>query len=169
MEKGPTRPDWDEYFLQMAELAATRSTCLRRHVGAILVQDRRVIATGYNGAPSGLKHCIETGCMRQQLNIPSGQRYEICRGNHAEQNAIINAAYYGVSTKGATLYCTHQPCTICARMIINAGIRRVVHLGDFPDERAVQFLKEAEIEIVHIPPEKIKAMVLRVPPVDQPE
>ena len=169
MEKGPTRPDWDEYFLQMAELAATRSTCLRRHVGAILVQDRRVIATGYNGAPSGLKHCIETGCLRQQLNIPSGQRYEICRGNHAEQNAIINAAYYGVSTKGATLYCTHQPCTICARMIINAGIRRVVHLGDFPDERAVQFLKEAEIEIVHIPPEKIKAMVLRVPPADQPE
>ncbi len=163
MKETQNRPDWDEYFLQMAQLAATRSTCLRRHVGAILVRDRRVIATGYNGAPSGIKHCIETGCLRQQLKIPSGQRYEICRGNHAEQNAIINAAYYGVSTEGATLYCTHQPCTICARMLINAGIRRVVHLGDFPDERAVAFLQEAGIELVQLPPERIKSPVLQIP------
>ncbi len=147
------RPSWDAYFLQMAQLAASRSTCLRRHVGAILVKDRRVIATGYNGAPRGLKHCAETGCLRQQLRIPSGQRYEMCRGIHAEQNAIINAAYYGASTEGSILYCTHQPCLICARMIINAGVRKVVHQRDFTDEQAVQFLREANVELVKITPE----------------
>ena len=154
----PERPSWDVYFLQMAQLAATRSTCLRRHVGAVLVKDRRIIATGYNGAPSGLKHCIETGCLRQQLNIPSGQRYEMCRGIHAEQNAIINAAYYGVPTEGAVLYCTHQPCLICARMIINAGIKKVVHQCDFPEPAAVQFLEEAGVELEKIVPDQSNAL-----------
>lgn len=148
------RPSWDTYFLQMARLAASRSTCLRRQIGAILVRDRRVIATGYNGAPSGLKHCRETGCLRQQQNIPSGQRYEMCRGIHAEQNAIINAAYYGVPTQGSVLYCTNQPCLICARMIINAGIKKVVYQGDFPDKMAVKFLKEAGVELVQISAEE---------------
>lgn len=161
------RPAWDLYFLQMAQLASTRSTCLRRQVGAILVRDRRIIATGYNGAPSGLKHCIETGCLRQKMHIPSGQRYEMCRGIHAEQNAIINAAYYGVPTQGAILYCTHQPCLICARMIINAGIQKVVHQCDFTDEIAVQFLREAGVELVKIAPEELSAASLTVPTLNE--
>lgn len=102
-----TRPSWDKYFLQLADLVSSRSTCLRRHVGAVLVRDERIIATGYNGAPKGIKHCLDIGCFREQEGIPSGQRYELCRGVHAEQNAIINAAYYGISTQGAILYCTY--------------------------------------------------------------
>lgn len=143
------RPDWDEYFLQLARLVASRSTCLRRQVGAVLVKNERIISTGYNGAPKGLKHCLEIGCLREKEGIPSGQRYELCRGVHAEQNAIINAALYGVATEGAVIYCTNQPCIICARMIINAGIAKVVHQGDFDDELALAFLKEAGIEVVH--------------------
>ncbi len=143
------RPGWDEYFLQLAGLVASRSTCLRRQVGAILVRDDRIISTGYNGAPRGLKHCLETGCLREKEGIPSGQRYELCRGVHAEQNAIINAAFYGVATEGATIYCTNQPCLICARMIINAGIVKVVHQGNFDDKLALEFLDEAGIELVH--------------------
>lgn len=142
------RPDWDDYFLQLARLVASRSTCLRRQVGAVLVKKERIISTGYNGAPRGLKHCLEAGCLRETLNIPSGHRYELCRGVHAEQNAIINAAYYGVSTEGTVLYCTNQPCIICARMIINAGITRVVHEGGFNDDLAVEFLNEAGVELV---------------------
>ncbi len=142
------RPAWDDYFLELARLVASRSTCLRRQVGAVLVKKERIIATGYNGAPRGLLHCLESGCLREELKIPSGQRYELCRGVHAEQNAIINAAYYGVSTDGAVLYCTNQPCIICARMIINAGIIKVVHQGNFDDRLAIQFLREAGIELV---------------------
>ena len=141
------RPDWDEYFLQLADLVASRSTCIRRHVGAILVKDERIMATGYNGAPRGIKHCMEVGCLRETLGIPSGQRYELCRGVHAEQNAIINAAYYGVSTRDTVLYCTNQPCIICARIIANAGIRRVVHRGNFQDSLALELLEEAGIKM----------------------
>lgn len=145
------RPNWDEYFLQLADLVATRSTCLRRQVGAVLVKNERIISTGYNGAPRGLEHCLDTGCLREEQGIPSGHRYELCRGVHAEQNALINAAYYGVSTSEAVLYCTNQPCIICARMIINAGIIRIVHRGNFDDDLAIKFLREAGIELVLIP------------------
>lgn len=118
------RPSWDEYFMEMAELTAKRSTCMRRHVGAVIVKDRHAIATGYNGAPSGIMHCEERGgCIRQQLNVPSGQRHELCMALHAEQNAIIQAAVMGNSVEGGTIYITHQPCAICAKMILNAGIR----------------------------------------------
>ena len=144
------RPSWEEYFLELADLVGSRSTCLRRQVGAVLVKKERIIATGYNGAPRGLGHCLEIGCLRETMQIPSGQRYELCRGVHAEQNAIINAANYGVATQDAVLYCTNQPCTICSRMIINAGIIKVVHRGNFEDQLAVQFLHEAGIEIVEI-------------------
>lgn len=145
------RPTWDEYFMEMAELAATRSTCLRRHVGAVIVKDRHAIATGYNGAPSGVKHCDEIGgCLRQQLNIPSGQRHEICRALHAEQNAIIQAARMGNSIEDATIYVTHQPCAICAKMIINSGIRRIIIKEAYPDEMAEKILEEAGIKCVKI-------------------
>ncbi|HOQ08568.1 MAG TPA: cytidine/deoxycytidylate deaminase family protein [Syntrophomonadaceae bacterium] len=142
------RPSWNEYFLEVADLVATRSTCLRRQVGAVLVKDKRIISTGYNGAPRKLKHCSEVGCIRQENDIPSGQRYELCRGVHAEQNAIINAAYYGISTQDTVMYCTNQPCIICARMIINAGIIKVVHRGNFKDDIALELLREAGIELV---------------------
>ncbi|MGE5379976.1 MAG: deoxycytidylate deaminase [Methylocystaceae bacterium] len=145
-----TRPSWDMYFMEVSRLVATRSTCLRRHVGAVLVRDERIIATGYNGAPQGLPHCADVGCLREQQGIPSGQRYELCRGVHAEQNAIINAALYGVSTKSSTLYCTDQPCLLCARMIINAGVTRIVHEGNFQDDMALQFLHQAGIKIINI-------------------
>ncbi len=143
-----TRPSWEDYFLQAADLVASRSTCLRRQVGAVLVRDERIIATGYNGAPRSIAHCLEIGCLREKMGIPSGERYELCRGVHAEQNALINAAYYGVSTKSAVLYCTNQPCLICARMIINAGIIKVVHRGNFIDDLALEFMQEAGIEMV---------------------
>lgn len=145
------RPNWDEYFLELADLVASRSSCLRRQVGAVLVRNERIIATGYNGAPRGLGHCLEIGCLREEMQIPSGQRYELCRGVHAEQNAIINAAVYGVSTQDSVLYCTTQPCVICARMIINAGIIKVIHRGNFDDQLATQFLKEAGIEVLEVP------------------
>lgn len=145
------RPDWNEYFLELADLVASRSSCLRRQVGAVLVKNERIIATGYNGAPRGLNHCLEIGCLRDEMQIPSGHRYELCRGVHAEQNAIINAAVYGVSTQGAVLYCTNQPCIICARMIINAGIIKVIHRGNFDDQLAMEFLKEAGIETIEMP------------------
>ncbi len=139
----PERPDWDEYFLRLAELAATRSTCLRRQVGAILVSNRRVLATGYNGAPRGLPHCREVGCLREQLKIPSGQRHEICRAIHAEQNAILQAAQYGVAVKAATFYCTNQPCAICAKLILNLDVNRLVLRSAYPDELATALLREA--------------------------
>lgn len=141
------RPDWDEYFLQVAQLVSRRATCLRRRVGAVLVKDKKILATGYNGAPSGLKHCIDIGCLRKKLAIPSGERHELCRGLHAEQNVILQAALYGVSTKGSILYVTNQPCIICAKMLINAGVKEIISAGDYPDKLARQFLKEAKIRI----------------------
>ncbi|HIW40065.1 MAG TPA: cytidine/deoxycytidylate deaminase family protein [Candidatus Eubacterium pullicola] len=142
------RPSWDEYFMQMAELTAKRSTCLRRNVGAIIVKDKHIIATGYNGAPKGLPHCEELGgCLRQKLGVPSGERHELCRALHAEQNAIIQAATLGQSIEGATIYVTHQPCIICAKMIINAGISRIVVRSGYPDKMAEDMAREANLRI----------------------
>lgn len=144
------RPSWDEYFMQIVDVVKTRSTCLRRQVGAILVVDKHIISTGYNGPPTGLAHCEETGCLREQLGIPSGERPELCRGVHAEQNAIIQAALHGVSTKGATLYVSASPCVICAKMLINAGVKRIVYEEEYPDELAFKLLKEANIDLVKL-------------------
>ena len=142
------RPSWDEYFMEMAELTAKRSTCMRRHVGAVIVKDRHAIATGYNGAPSGIMHCEERGgCIRQQLNVPSGQWHELCMALHAEQNAIIQAAVMGNSVEGGTIYITHQPCAICAKMILNAGIKRIVIKEGYPDELAASILDEAGLKV----------------------
>jgi len=143
-----SRPSWETYFMDIAELVAKRSTCLRRAVGAIIVKDKRVLTTGYNGAPTGIKHCIETGCLREKLNVPSGERHELCRGIHAEQNAIIQAAFHGVSIKGATLFCTNQPCSICAKMIINAGIIKLYYRHGYADSMAREMFKEAGIEVI---------------------
>ncbi len=146
MEK---RPDWDSYFMQMAELTATRSTCLRRQVGAVIVKDRHIVATGYNGAPRRVPHCAERGgCLREELGIPSGERHELCRALHAEQNAIIQAATLGVSIEDAAIYITHQPCVICAKMIINAGITRIVVKEGYPDELSEEILREAGLRII---------------------
>ena len=139
------RPGWDEYFLSIARLVSTRSTCLRRKVGAVLVRDRRILSTGYNGAPSNITHCDIAGCLREALKVPSGQRHELCRGLHAEQNALLQAALYGTSVEGASLYATTQPCIICAKMIINAGIKKIIISGGYPDKMAKDFLKEAGI------------------------
>ena len=141
------RPTWDEYFMEIARQVATRSTCLRRHVGAIIVRDKRILSTGYNGPPRGLRHCDDTGCLREQLGIPSGQRQEICRGLHAEQNAIIQAALHGVSVEGGTVYVTHQPCITCAKMIINSGIVRAVCANAYPDELSRGMLDEANVAL----------------------
>ena len=141
------RPSWDEYFLKMAELVSQRSTCLRRKVGAVLAKDKKILATGYNGAPSGLAHCLDIGCLRDKLRIPSGQRHELCRGLHAEQNAIIQASLHGVSVKGSTLYVTNHPCIICAKMIINAGIKEIVISEGYPDKMAMDFLREGRIRL----------------------
>ncbi len=144
------RPNWDEYFMEFAVLTARRSTCLRRQVGAVIVQDKHIIATGYNGAPKGLVHCGERvgGCLREQLGVPSGEKHELCRALHAEQNAIIQAATLGQSVEGGTIYITHQPCVICAKMIINAGIERIVVREGYPDQLSVEILKEAGLKIV---------------------
>jgi dCMP deaminase len=141
------RPEWKKYFMDIAKLVSRRSTCIRRQVGAILVKDKRVLTTGYNGAPAGLVHCEEMGCMRQKNDIPSGQRHELCRGLHAEQNAIIQAAYHGTSIAGAALYCTTLPCSICLKMLINAGITEIVCEEGYPDELTESLLKEADIII----------------------
>jgi dCMP deaminase len=141
------RPSWDEYFLEVAGLVSKRSTCLRRCVGAVLVRDKKILATGYNGAPSGVRHCIDIGCLREKLKVPSGQRHELCRGLHAEQNVLLQAALHGISTKGSDLYVTNQPCAICAKMLINAGIREIVICDGYPDEMAVKFLKEAKVKV----------------------
>lgn len=142
------RPSWDEYFMEIVELIKSRSTCLRRQVGALIVKEKRILATGYNGAPMNCSHCSEVGCIRDQLQIPSGQRHELCRAIHAEQNAIVQAAYAGTSVKDGTMYVTHQPCVLCAKMIINAGIGKIVFKGDYPDDLAMELLKEAGIRVV---------------------
>lgn len=141
------RPNWDEYFMEITMVVAKRSTCLRRHVGAILVKDKHILATGYNGAPKRLAHCEETGCLRQQMGIPSGERHELCRALHAEQNAIIQAANLGVAIEGSTLYCTTAPCSLCAKMLINAGVVRVVFAGEYPDQMAIEFFEQAGVEV----------------------
>ncbi|NLY53940.1 MAG: cytidine deaminase [Firmicutes bacterium] len=146
------RVSWDEYFMQITRVVASRSTCLRRQVGAILVKDRHIVATGYNGAPRGLAHCSEVGCLREQQGIASGERHELCRALHAEQNAIIQAAVSGVSIKGATLYVNLFPCSLCAKMLINSRIQRIVYSADYPDALSHALLQEAGIELVrHIP------------------
>jgi dCMP deaminase len=142
-----SRPTWDEYFLGIAELVSKRSTCLRRSVGAVLVKDKRMLATGYNGVPSKIRHCSATGCIREKLKIPSGERHELCRGLHGEQNAFLQAALHGTSVKDATIYSTTQPCAICAKMLINAGIKEIVIRGDYPDKMAKDLLREAKIKI----------------------
>lgn len=136
--------------MDIARLVARRSTCLRRQVGALLVKDKNILATGYNGTPSGLRHCSEVGCLRQLQNVPSGQRHELCRGLHAEQNAIIQAAKHGTNISGAVLFCTNTPCVICSKMIINAGIRRVVFLDGYPDRLSLEMLAEAGIEVTSL-------------------
>ena len=141
------RPTYDEYYTAMAELVSTRSTCLRRQFGSVVVQNGHAISTGYNGAPKGMKHCYEIGCLRDELNIPSGTQHEICRGVLAEQNAIIQCAVYGEPTKGATLYVTGYPCKICAKIIINALISRVVISGKYSDTEGIEMLKEAGVEV----------------------
>jgi dCMP deaminase len=141
------RPSWDEYFMEMAFVSSKRATCLRTKVGAVLVKDKRILATGYNGAPTGLPHCVETGCLREKLNIPSGQRHELCRGIHAEQNAVIQAAMHGVSIQGATLYATMHPCTVCTKILINAGIARIVYASTYADPLATELLQEAKIRV----------------------
>ena len=145
------RPSWDEYFLEVAGLVSKRATCRRRRVGAILVKDKRILATGYNGAPSGLLDCLELEyCLREKLSVPSGERHELCRGLHAEQNVLIQAALHGITTKESILYATHQPCIICAKMLINAGIKEIVTSGDYPDKLSAKFLKEAKIKVRRI-------------------
>jgi len=151
------RPSWDEYFLELAKLVSKRATCLRRSVGAVLVKDKKILATGYNGAPSGLKHCVDVGCLRERLKIPSGERHELCRGLHAEQNVLLQAALYGISTKNSALYVTNQPCIICAKMLINAGIREIVISFGYPDKLAKKFLKEAKIKVRRIEKSKVKS------------
>ncbi len=141
-----TRPSWDEYFATLAKQVSTRTTCMRRAVGAVIVKDNRILATGYNGVPAGMHHCAEVGCLRDQLGVPSGQRQEICRGLHAEQNAIIQAAKYGIDISGAKIYITTQPCITCAKMLINAGITEIIYANPYPDELSLGMLDEAGIE-----------------------
>ncbi|MGM0510449.1 MAG: deoxycytidylate deaminase [Thermoplasmatota archaeon] len=139
------RPNNDEYFMAMAELAAERSTCLRRQVGAVIVKDKQIISTGYNGAPKDLPHCEDVGCRREQMNIKSGTRHELCRGVHAEQNAVIQAAVFGISVKDGTLYSTHHPCVLCVKILINAGIKKVIYKEGYPDDLAEEMIEESEM------------------------
>lgn len=145
-----TRPSWDEYFMGITGMVAQRSTCLRRKVGAILVRDKRIIATGYNGAPAKVSHCLDVGCLREQLGIPSGERHELCRGLHAEQNAIIQAALHGFSVEGATLYCTNMPCSICSKMLINARIEKIYYKEGYADSLSSLLLAEAQVPVVQL-------------------
>jgi len=142
-----TRPDTDQYFLKVASVVAERATCCRHHMGAIAVRDKHILTTGYNGAPSGLKDCLELGCLRDETGIPSGERHEICRGVHAEQNVIIQAALHGISLEGSTIYCTHTPCVLCAKMLVNAKIKRFVSFGRYNDDEFIELFREAGIEL----------------------
>jgi dCMP deaminase len=159
---GTNRPDWDSYFLLIATVVSSRSTCLRRRVGAVLVRDRRILSTGYNGAPRGVSHCETAGCLREKMGIPSGERHEICRGSHAEINAISQAAADGVTTQGCWVYCTHEPCVYCTKALINAGCRRVVFLNPYPDALARDILREARIESLQYPKERLRAGLLDI-------
>lgn len=144
------RPSWNEYFMGIADLVAARSTCLRRKVGAVLVMEKRILCSGYNGAPAKVPHCKETGCLRAQLNVPSGEKHELCRGVHAEQNAIIQAAFHGIRVNGAHLYCTNQPCSICAKMIINAGIEKVFYRDGYDDPLALDMFDKAKVKLIQL-------------------
>jgi dCMP deaminase len=146
------RPPWPQYFMAITRLVASRSTCIRRKVGAILVKDKRILCTGYNGAPSGLRHCEEVGCIRANSSIASGERHELCRGLHAEQNVIVQAAYYGISIVNSDLYCTNKPCSICAKLIINAGIKRIFFEEDYNDPLSDLLLQEAGVELIRLSP-----------------
>lgn len=154
------RPSWDEYFMKIAMLVAERSTCRRHHVGAIIVKNKRILTTGYNGAAAGLKDCLELCCLREEKNIPSGERHEICRAIHAEQNAIIQAGLHGVNIEGATIYCSHPPCILCAKMLANAKVKKYVTYGDYPDEEAKKLLQETGIAFVKLdkPMDKINTL-----------
>ena len=144
------RPSWHEYFMGITSLVASRSTCTRRKVGAVLVKEKRILCSGYNGAPARVPHCEETGCLREQLNVPSGEKHELCRGVHAEQNAIIQAAYHGISVNGSVLYCTNQPCSICAKMIINAGIKTVYFKEGYDDPLSLEMFDQAKVDLVQL-------------------
>jgi dCMP deaminase len=144
------RPSWDEYFMNISRQIAERSTCLRRKVGALLVRDKRILATGYNGAPSGIRHCIDVGCLRESKGIASGEHHELCRGLHAEQNAIIQAALHGIAINGSSIYCTHQPCSLCAKMLINAGIKEIFYLEGYPDALSKDLLDEAGVGVFQL-------------------
>ena len=147
---GDGRPSWDEYFMAITDLVASRATCLRRKVGAVLVKDKRILCSGYNGAPSQVPHCRQTGCLREQLKVPSGEKHELCRGVHAEQNVIIQAAYHGIPVAGASLYCTTQPCSICAKMIINAGIKIVYFKAGYDDPLSLEMFAQAGVELIRL-------------------
>ena len=144
-ELNDTRPTWDEYFLRIARVIAGRSTCLRREVGSLIVKDKRILTTGYNGAPRGLAHCFDVGCLRNEAGAESGTSHELCRGLHAEQNAIIQAALHGVSIDGGVMYSTHQPCVLCTKMLINAGLWAIYYIEPYPDPLAVKILEEAGV------------------------
>lgn len=143
-----TRPSWERYFMSIARQVATRSTCLRRQVGCIIVLEKRIVSTGYNGAPSGLPHCEEVGCVRETRGVASGERHELCRGLHAEQNAIIQAAMHGTAVRGGSVFCTHKPCILCTKMLINAGVRRVYYQQGYEDEMADEMAREADLLLV---------------------
>ena len=140
------RPSWDEYFMALAEQVGQRATCLRRSVGAVIVKDKRILATGYNGPPSGVAHCEDVGCLREVRGIPSGSQHELCRGIHAEQNAVIQAAKHGIAIDGSTIYCTHQPCVLCAKILLNAGVVDIVFRDPYPDALSEEMLAEAGVE-----------------------
>ncbi|MCP3942259.1 MAG: cytidine deaminase [Desulfobacteraceae bacterium] len=145
-----TRPSWHEYFMGITDLVASRATCTRRKVGAVLVKEKRILCSGYNGAPAGVSHCSQTGCLREKLNVPSGEKHELCRGVHAEQNAIIQAAYHGICVNGSVLYCTNQPCSICAKMIINAGIKAVYFKDGYDDPLSLEMFDQAKVDLVSL-------------------
>jgi len=154
-EDSESRPSWNQYFMDIARLVSERSTCMRRKVGAVMVKNRAILATGYNGAPANLPHCSETGCLRHQLNVPSGEKHELCRGLHAEQNAIIQAAVHGISIVGASLYCTNHPCSICAKMLINAGVQNIFYQHGYQDDLSKALFDATDIHIMKIPPKEI--------------
>lgn len=141
------RPSWNNYFLKIANEVSTRSTCLRRQTGAVIVREKRILATGYNGAPSGLPHCSDVGCLREDQQIASGERHELCRGLHAEQNAIIQAARHGINISKSAIFCTHHPCSLCAKMLINAGVKAIYHQEGYPDQLAKELLSQAGLKV----------------------
>ncbi len=144
------RPSWEEYFFKITQEVSTRSTCMRRHIGAVIVRDKRILSTGYNGAPSGVAHCSEIGCLREAQNVASGERHELCRGLHAEQNAIIQAARHGIDISNSAIYCTHHPCVLCAKMLINAGIVAIYYKEGYPDNLAKELLNQADLQITKL-------------------